>query len=103
MKAKPNQVQPLESIVIPVRPQRLRQWLGWTLEAATWGISLGLLACGILGCGAGVLLWLLSGSSDILALGCGGGLLLGLAGVWHLLRRLERTVNRLRQEAAQGV
>jgi hypothetical protein len=28
----------------------------------------------------------------------GGGLLLGLAGVWHLLRQLDRTVNQLRPE-----
>jgi hypothetical protein len=33
-----------------------------------------------------------------LALGVGGGLLLGLAGVWHLLRRFDRVANQLRPE-----
>ena len=40
--------------------------------------------------------WL--GVFALLALGVGGGLLLGLAGVWHLLRQLDRTVKQLRAE-----
>ena len=44
------------------------------------------------------LAWLVSGSEIVLALGVAGGLLLGLAGVWHLLRQLDRTVKQLRAE-----
>ncbi|HLP78612.1 MAG TPA: hypothetical protein VK327_17030, partial [Candidatus Paceibacterota bacterium] len=43
------------------------------------------------------LLGLSRDSESILTLGVGSGLLLGLAGVWHLLRRLDR-VAQLRRE-----
>jgi hypothetical protein len=46
------------------------------------------------------LAWLVSGSGAVLAAGFGGGLLLGLAGVWQLLRRIDRAARRLRREAA---
>lgn len=87
-----------ENIVIPIKMERLKLWTRWTLEAATWLICLGLLAAGA-GVGAvAALVWLMSGSEVILVLGLGGGLLLGLAGVWHLLRQLERVARQLHHE-----
>jgi hypothetical protein len=86
------------NIVIPIRIERLKLWTRWTLEATTWLICLGLLAAsvGVAACAA--LAWLVSGSETMLTLGLGGGMLLGLAGVWHLLHRLDRTVKQLRCE-----
>ncbi len=85
-----------ENIVIPINIERVKAWTLWTLEATGWLICLVLLAAsvGVAGCAA--LLWLLSGSEIILTLGLGGGLILGLAGVWHLLRQLDRAVKQLR-------
>jgi hypothetical protein len=62
--------------------------------------SLGLLALSAAVAGCGALAWLVSGSGAVLAAGFGGGLLLGLAGVWQLLRRIDRAARRLRREAA---
>lgn len=84
--------------VIPINIERLRGWTRWTLEATSWLVCLGLLAVSGLVAGLTGLVWLLSGSEVILTLGIGSGLLLGLAGVWHLLRQLERAANRLRHE-----
>lgn len=87
-----------ENIVIPIKIERVKAWTRWTLEATTWLICLGLLAASaVVASGAG-LLWLLSGSEVILTLGLASGLLLGLAGVWHLLRQLDKTVKQLRSE-----
>lgn len=87
-----------ENIVIPIKIDRMKAWTRWTLEAASWLICLGLLAASaVVAAGAG-LAWLLSGSEAILTLGLCGGLLLGLAGVWHLLRRLDRAVKQLKPE-----
>jgi len=44
------------------------------------------------------LVWLISGSEVILTLGLGSGLLLGLSGVWHLLRQIDRANHQLREE-----
>lgn len=87
-----------ENIVIPIKIERVKTWTRWTLQATTWLICLGLLAAAaVVTAGAG-LLWLLSGSEVILTLGLASGLLLGLAGVWHLLRQLDKTVKQLRAE-----
>jgi hypothetical protein len=43
------------------------------------------------------------GSEVILALGLVSGLLLGLAGVWHLLRLLDRAASQLRHDQAPAV
>jgi hypothetical protein len=87
-----------ENIVIPIKIERVKAWTRWTLETATWLICFGLLAASVVVAGCAALAWLVSGSEVILTLGLGGGLLLGLAGVWHLLRKLDRTVNHLRPE-----
>lgn len=87
-----------DNMVIPIKIERLKLWTLWTLEATSWLVCLGLLAASAgIACLTG-LVWLLSGSEVILTLGLGGGLLLGLAGVWHLLRQLERAANQLRIE-----
>lgn len=86
-----------ENIVIPIKIERLKVWAGWTLEAATWLICLGLLAASLVVAACAGLAWLMSGSETFLTIGLGGGLLLGLAGVWHWLRQLDRTVQQLRR------
>jgi hypothetical protein len=85
-----------ENIVIPVPVERVKLLTRWALEASTWLICLGLLAASAVVAGGAALVWLISGSETILALGGAGSLLLGLAGVWHLLQRLDRTVNQLK-------
>ena len=87
-----------EYIVIPIKIERVKLWTRWTLEATTWLICLGLLAASVVVAGCAALAWLVSGSETVLTLGLGGGMLLGLAGVWHLLRQLDRTVKQLRRE-----
>lgn len=87
-----------ENIVIPIKIERLKLWTRWALETTSWLICLGLLAASMVVAAFAALAWLVSGSEIILTLGLGGGLLLGLAGVWHLLRQLDRTVNQLRPE-----
>jgi anaerobic C4-dicarboxylate transporter len=87
-----------ENIVIPIKIERVKTWTRRALETATWLICLGLLAASVIVATGAALLWLVSGSEVILALGLGSGLLLGLAGVWHLLRKLDRAVNQLRSE-----
>ena len=84
---------------IPIKIDRLKLWARWTLEATSWLICLGLLAASAAVAG---LVWLISGSEVILTLGLGSGLMLGLAGVWHLLRQLDRASNQLRQETPAG-
>lgn len=91
-----------ENIVIPIKIDRLKLWTRWTLEATSWLICLGLLAASGAVAGLAALVWLISGSEVILTLGLGSGLMLGLAGVWHLLRQLDRASNRLRQETPAG-
>ena len=91
-----------ENIVIPIKIDQLKLWARWTLEATSWLICLGLLAASGAVAGLAALVWLISGSEVILTLGLGGGLLLGLAGVWHLLRQLDRASNQLRQETPAG-
>ena len=87
-----------ENIVIPIKIERVKLWSRWTLEATSWLICLGLLAASAAVAACAALAWLVTGSEAILSLGLGGGLLLGLAGVWHLLHRLDRTVQQLRCE-----
>jgi len=87
-----------ENIVIPIKIEIVKLWTRWTLEAATWLICLGLLAASAGVAAVAALAWLVSGSEVILTLGIGSGLLLGLAGVWHLLRKLERAGRQLRHE-----
>lgn len=92
-----------ENIVIPIKIERAKLWIIWTLEVTTWLIGLGLLAASA---GVAVLamgIWLLSGSEAMLTLGLGGGLLLGLAGVWQLLRKLEHAGRKLRHNNAPPV
>jgi hypothetical protein len=85
-----------ENIVIPVPVERVKLLTRWALEASTWFICLGLLATSAVVAGGAALVWLISGSETILALGGAGSLLLGLAGVWHLLQRLDRAVSQLK-------
>lgn len=87
-----------ENIVIPIKIERLKLWTRWMLEATSWLIGLGLLAASGVVAGIAALVWLISDSEVILTLGLGSGLVLGLAGVWHLLRQLDRAANQLRQE-----
>ena len=87
-----------ENIVIPIKIERVKLWIRWTLEVTSWLICLGLLAASAAVGGCAALAWLVSGSETILTLGLGSGLLLGLAGVWQLLRRLDQTVKQLRSE-----
>lgn len=91
-----------ETIVIPIKIERVKLWTRWTLEATTWLVCLGLLAASAVITICAALAWLVSSSEIILALGVGGGLLLGLAGVWNLLRQLDRTVKQLRPETPGG-
>jgi hypothetical protein len=87
-----------ENIVIPIKIERVKLWTRWTLEATSWLICLGLLAASAVVAAVAALVWLISGSEAILTLGLGSGLLLGLAGVWHLLRQIDRASNQLREE-----
>ena len=87
-----------ENIVIPIKIERLKLWTRWTLEATSWLICFGLLAASVVVAGCAALAWLVTGSEVILTLGLGGGLLLGLAGVWHLLRQLDRATKQLQCE-----
>jgi hypothetical protein len=87
-----------ENIVIPINIERVKLWTRWTLEATSWLICLGLLAASAALAGCAALVWLVTGSEVILTLGLGSSLLLGLAGVWHLLRQLDRAVKQLRCE-----
>ena len=89
-----------ETIVIPIKIERLKLWTRWTLETAGWLISLGLLAASAVVAAIAVLAWLISGSNTILTLGITSGLLLGLAGVWQLLRRLDRATSQLKRATA---
>jgi hypothetical protein len=88
-----------ENIVIPIKIEKVKLWTRWTLEATSWLICLGLLAAGGVVAACAALAWLVSGSETALLLGLGGGLLLGLAGVWQLLRQLDRAVEQLRRES----
>jgi len=85
-----------DKIVIPVQIERLKLWTRRTLETAIWLISLGLLAASAGVSGAAMLGWLIFGSETLLALGLCSGIVLGLAGIWHLLHRLDRAVSQLR-------
>ncbi len=87
-----------ENIVIPIKIERLKLWTRWTLEATSWLICLGLLAVSGAIAGLAALVWLISDSEVILTLGLGSSLVLGLSGVWHLLRQLDRAVKQLRRE-----
>jgi hypothetical protein len=92
-----------ENIVIPIKIERMKTWTRRALEATSWLVCLGLLAASAAIAGCAGLVWLVSGSETMLALGLGGGLLLGLAGVWHLLRRLEHATEQLRSEVPAPV
>jgi len=85
-------------IVIPVETEQLKLWTRGALETATWLISLGLLAASAAISGAAVLIWLILGSETLLTVGLVSGIVLGLAGVWHLLQRLDRAVGQLRHD-----
>lgn len=89
-----------EGIVIPIKIERVKLWSRLALEATTWLIPLCLLGAGASVSGAAALVWVITGSETILTLGFVGGLLLGLAGVWHLLHKLDRLVNELRPAGA---
>jgi hypothetical protein len=97
-----NENKSNENIVIPIKIERVKLWTRWTLQATTWLICLGLLAASAAVTVSAALAWLVSGSEIVLALGVGGGLLLGLAGVWHLLRRLDLAVKQM-EPATPGV
>jgi hypothetical protein len=85
-----------DKIVIRIKTERLKLWTRRALEASGWLISLGLLAASAAVGGFAAIFWLFSGSETLLAMGLGGSILLGLAGVWHLLQRLDRTAGQLR-------
>lgn len=87
-----------QNIVIPIPIERVKICIRWTLEAATWLITLGLLAAGIVAAACAALAWLFSGSAAVLTIGIGGGVLLGLSGVWHLQHLLDRTLKQMRGE-----
>ena len=87
-----------ETIVIPIKIERVKRWTRWMLEAAGWLVCLGLLAAGAGIGGAAMLIWLFAGSEAILMLGMACALPLGLAGAWQLLRRLERAAGLMRNE-----
>ena len=89
-------------MVIPIRIERVKQWTRWTLEATSWLVCLGLLAASVGVSAVAALTWLVSGSEVVLVLGLGGGLALGLAGIWQLLRQVERAASQLRQPASAG-
>jgi len=91
-----------ENIIIPIKIERAKVWARRTMEATTWLITLGLLAASAVVSACAALVWLISGSEIILKLGVGGGLLLGVAGVWQLLQRLDRTVKELKSEMARA-
>ncbi len=92
-----------ENIIIPIKIERLKLWTRWTLEAASWLICLGLLAASGAVAGLAALVWLISGSEVFLTLGLGSGLVLGLAGVWHLLRQLNRAVSQMKHAPTEMV
>lgn len=92
-----------ENITIPIKIERLKLWTRWTLEAASWLICLGLLAASGSVTGLAALVWLISGSEVFLTLGLGSGLVLGLAGVWQLLRQLDRAVSQLKHAPTEMV
>ena len=87
-----------ENIVIPIKIERLKLLTVWALEVTSWLLCLGLLAASFAVAACAALAWLVSGSETLLTLGLGGGLLLGLTGVWHLLRQLDRAANQLRRD-----
>ena len=87
-----------ENIVIPIKIENVKLWTQWTLEATSWLICLGLLAASAAVAGCAALAWLVSGAEVILTLGLVSCLLLGLARVWHLMRRLDQAVKQLRSE-----
>ena len=92
-----------ENIIIPIKIDRLKLWTRWTLEATRWLICLGLLAASGAVAGLAALVWLVSDSEVVLTLGLGSGLLLGLAGVWHLMRQLDRAVIQLKHPPTEMV
>ncbi len=85
-----------DKIVIRVHIEQLKLWTRRTLETMGWLISLGLLAASAAVAVVAAMVWLIWGSETLLAIGLGGGILLGLAGVWHLLHRLDRAADQLR-------
>ena len=87
-----------KNIAIPIKIERVKLWIRWTLEVTSWLICLGLLAASAAVAACAALAWLVSGSEGILTLGLGSGLLLSLAGVRQLLRRLDQTVKQLRSQ-----
>jgi hypothetical protein len=89
-----------ENIVIPIKIDHLKLWTRRALETAGWLISLGLLAASAAVTATAVLAWLVTGTDALLVAGFTGGLLLGLAGIWQLLRRLDRAAGQLREEPA---
>ncbi len=88
-----------DNMVIPIKIERVKLWTRWMIEATTWLVCLGLLAASAGVAAVAALAWMVSGSDVVLVLGLGGGLVLGLAGVRHLLRQLERVAGQLRHEA----
>lgn len=86
-----------ENIVIPIHPERVKRWGLWALEATSWLVCLGMLAAGAVIAVFAVLVWCVSGTDGYLLCGMSVSLLLGLVGVRHLLRQLDRTVRRLRR------
>jgi hypothetical protein len=91
-----------DNIIIPIKLERARLWFRYALETASWLISLGLLAASAAVTGCAALFWLISGSETILSLGLAGALLLGLAGVWQLLQRLDKTARDLKNATSDG-
>lgn len=90
-----------ENIVIPIKTCRLKLWTRWMLETTGWLISLGLLAASAAVSVIAAMAWLVSGSNTLLVLGMISGLSLGLAGVWHVLRRLDRAASLLKQAPSE--
>lgn len=89
-----------ENIVIPITIEWIKLWTRRTLETAGWLVCLGLFAASAAVAAFGMLAWLVIGSDSVIVVGLGGGLMLGLAGVWQLLRRIDRAANLLRGNAA---
>lgn len=83
---------------IIIKTDKARIWTRWTLEAASWLICFGMLAASAAVAGLAGLVWLLSGSTTLLAIGLLAGLFLGIAGIWHILLRMDQVVRKLTQQ-----
>lgn len=81
---------------------RIRTWAGRGMESIAWLLCLGLLVVSVLVPAGSALAWLVSGSESLLAAGLLGGIVAGCAGIWLLVRRLDRAARGLRHTVTDG-